>query len=270
MSDAVDPIPGRTEVLIANLIFVVSSVLLLLEFTSIQYQWPYDLITEGQSWNWLGALSCVGWFFGFAILIDWIVFSTFPVWGFDRQALAGATLKLIASVLFCIQPFAALAGYNPDGQPPFSGVPWSNFAGICFFHAGNMLNAIGMLKLIDTRAPFLANAPSFGMIIFACATWFLVIADGIYYFSLPKPNGPGVDVVTIIGAPLPKAVSFVVAAGKVMPARALAARAGAAKPADTSAPAVRATASAGTRARVSRGRTDLDTRAFPASEEVLA
>lgn len=191
---AVDPIPGRTEVLIANLIFVVSSVLLLLEFTSIQYHWPYDLITEGQSWNWLGALSCVGWFFGFAILIDWIVFSTFPVWGFDRQALAGATLKLIASVLFCIQPFAALAGYNPDGQPPFSGVPWSNFAGICFFHAGNMLNAIGMLKLIDTRAPFLANAPSFGMIIFACATWFLVIADGIYYFSLPKPNGPGVDV----------------------------------------------------------------------------
>ena len=62
--------------------------------------------TAGAAWatptliNGLGALSCVGWFFGFALLIDWIVFDTFPVWGTSRRALIGATLKLIASVFF--------------------------------------------------------------------------------------------------------------------------------------------------------------------------
>jgi len=184
-----DPIPGRNEVLLSSLVFVVASLLLLLEFTSIGYGWP-DSTANTKGWNWLGVWSCVGWFVGFALLIDWIVFSTFPVWGFDRQALAGAILKLIASVLFCIQPMSYVSGYLPESL----GTPWSNFVGICFFHAGNMINAIGMLKLIDTRAPLLANAPSIGMIIFASATWFLVIADGIFYFSLPKPSGPGVDV----------------------------------------------------------------------------
>ena len=184
-----DPIPGRCEVLLSSIIFDIAAVLLLLEFTSIGYGFPMakDDLT---GWNWLGCWSCVGWFIGFALLIDWTVFSTFPVWGFSRQALAGATLKLIASVLFCIQPFSYLAGFDPLN----AGNPWSNFVGICFFHAGNMLNAICMCPMIDCSAPLLANAPPIGMIIFATATWFLVIADGIFYFALPTPSGPGVDV----------------------------------------------------------------------------
>lgn len=137
----------------------------------------------------MGAFSCALWFLGFAVLIDWIVFSTFPVWGRDRQALYGATLKLIASVLFCIQPMSALSGY----QAPF-GAPWSNFVGICFFHGGNTINAVGMLKLYDGHATsWLANVPTVAMCVYFLATCFLVVADGIFYFSLPDPS-PGYDV----------------------------------------------------------------------------
>jgi len=188
------PIPGRNEVLLSSLVFVAASLLLLLEFTSIGYGWPVAS-SSVRAWNWLGALSCVGWFVGFGLLIDWIVFSTFPAWGFDRQALLGAVLKLIASVLFCVQPMSYLAGWlaSSSGEE-CGGAPWSNFVGICFFHAGNMINAVGMLKLINRPVLTLANAPPFGMLIFASATWFLVVADGIYYFSLAPPCGPGVDV----------------------------------------------------------------------------
>jgi len=186
-----DPIPGRAKVLLSSIVFVAASTLLLLEFTSIGYDWPYDH-TAVESWNWLGLWSCVGWFVGFALLIDWIVFSTFPVWGFDRQALVGAILKLIASVLFCIQPMSYICSGEQYLKDSY-GTPWSNFVGICFFHAGNCINAVGMLKLIDCRAPLLASAPSIGMLIFAAATWFLVVADGLYYFGLPKPTGPGMD-----------------------------------------------------------------------------
>lgn len=199
MSDVA--IPGRNEVLLSSVVFVIASLLLLFEFTSIGYGWPAaqdDLVT----WNWFGVWSCVGWFVGFALLIDWLVFSTFPVWGFDRVALIGAILKLIASVLFCIQPMSYIFSgelYTPYGQ---LGTPWSNFAGICFFHAGNMINAVGMLPLINLKAPLLANFPPLAMIVFASATWFLVIADGIYYFGLGgsaageagQYAGPGFDI----------------------------------------------------------------------------
>ena len=190
-----DAIPGRTKILASSVVFVFASVFLLFEFTSIHYGWPAaqdDLTT----WNILGVLEGVGWVIGFVLLIDWIVFEVqAPIMNvdersFDRQGLIGATLKLIASVLFCIQPISYLAGYLPDSY----GCPWSNFAGICFFHTGNMINAIGMLPLIDCAAPALANAPPIGMIVFASATWFLVVADGIFYFSLPVPNGPGYHV----------------------------------------------------------------------------
>ena len=61
--------------------------------------------------DWLGVLEAVGWFVGFALLIDWFVSYIFPVAGVNRRALAGATIKLIASVLFLLQPFIGLV--NP-------------------------------------------------------------------------------------------------------------------------------------------------------------
>ena len=44
-------------------------------------------------------------FLGFVLLIDWLVFSTFPVWGFNRRALTGAIIKLIAACFFNVQPW---------------------------------------------------------------------------------------------------------------------------------------------------------------------
>ena len=45
-------------------------------------------------------------FVGFALLIEWLVFRSFAAYGPSRRALVGATLKLIAAVLFCVQPFS--------------------------------------------------------------------------------------------------------------------------------------------------------------------
>ena len=154
-------VPGRGVVLAASWIFVISSALLLLEFVLLNY-----VNSSLPGWaalvNWSGMLEGIGWFLGFALLVDWIVFSTFPAWGPSRRALAGATLKLIASVLFSIQPFSALT--SPGYGVPGLGVPWSNFAGILFFHMGNSIDAIGMWTLFDLRAPFAwSNWPILGM-----------------------------------------------------------------------------------------------------------
>jgi len=71
------------------------------------------------------------------------------------------------------------------------GVPWSNFVGIVFFHAGNCIDAVGMATMFDSSAPFShANLPVLGMWSYCLATWFLVVADGIAYWAMPPPWGP--------------------------------------------------------------------------------
>ena len=136
----------------------------------------------------------MGWFVGFVLLIDWIVFETFPVWGPSRRPLIGATLKLIASVFFNVQPFSWLvdSDYGEQGL----GVPWTNFIGIVFFHTGNCIDAIGMAPMFDMNGPFLShgNLPVLGIFSYCLATWFLVIADGIAYFATPAPWGPNTHV----------------------------------------------------------------------------
>lgn len=173
-------IPGRMTILISSLVFDVASVALLLEFVGLALKptWPVAVV------NWLGGISCIGWFVGFALLIDWLVFHTFPVWGPSRRALTGATLKLIASVLFNIQPWSGLSSLGYWRDSPI-GCPWSNFVGIVFFHAGNCVDAIGMSPMLD-RSTLLqhANLPVFGINTYMIATWFLVIADGMEYFDV--------------------------------------------------------------------------------------
>ena len=111
-------IPGRLKIAAASWIFIAASVFLIAEFILVGYG-PRDAETA-QLEGVLGALSCVGWFAGFAVLIDWIVFDTFSVWGFSRRALCGATLKLIAAVIFNIQPWSLLLdGDNPQLVPNF-------------------------------------------------------------------------------------------------------------------------------------------------------
>jgi hypothetical protein len=148
-------VPGRTKILVSSVIFCVASVLLLLQFlalhcTSYASAASCDKWVTGDLIDWSGAFSCIGWFAGFAVLIDWIVFDTFSAWGPSRRALIGATLKLMASAFFCVEPFSDIAGYldavpMPNGTaaasatllyPRANGVPWSNFVGILFFHTG--------------------------------------------------------------------------------------------------------------------------------------
>ena len=153
---------------------------------------------SGHLVDWSGGISCVGWFVGFTILIDWIVFDTFDAWGPSRRALTGATLKLIASAFFCVEPFSDMAGYlnsvpksATETYGPAFGVPWSNFVGILFFHVGNCIDAVGMLPLFNKAAPCSgANWPVIGNQIFMLATWLLAIAGGIAYAQTPFPWGP--------------------------------------------------------------------------------
>ena len=132
-------IPGRPTILAASWIFIAASIILLTEFYCIHAKPPAAATTI----NTLGWLEGIGWLVGFALLIDWLVFSIFPVAGGNRRALMGATLKLIASCLFCVQPISALI--SPNYVIPGLGAPWSNFVGIIFFHSGNVLDSFGML-----------------------------------------------------------------------------------------------------------------------------
>jgi len=180
-------IPGRPTILAASWIFIAASIILLTEFYCIHAKPPAALTTITP----LGWLEGIGWLVGFALLIDWLVFSIFPVAGGNRRALMGATLKLIASCFFCVQPISALTGPTyVQGM----GAPWSNFVGILFFHSGNVLDSFGMLceGMFDFSKPLSwANMPVWGMWTYQCATWFLVIADSLDFFSIPQPNGPG-------------------------------------------------------------------------------
>ena len=206
-------VPGRMKQLVSAVVFDFASVLLLLQFLALhcaESSWYSK--TTGCTWvsgpliDWCGALSCIGWFVGFTLLIDWIVWDTFPVWGFSRRALAGATLKLIASAFFCVEPLSDMSGYlnavprphntsdptAPPDYPPAAGVPWSNFVGIVFFHTGNCVDAVGMAPLFNRARPCSgANLPVFGIWGYMTATWFLVIAGGIAYWETPYPwHGP--------------------------------------------------------------------------------
>ena len=200
-------IPGRAKILTASLIFDAASVLLLVQFLAIHctsYAHSCSWAT-GQVVDWTGAASCVGWFAGFSLLIDWLVFDTFDAWGRSRRALVGATLKLIASGFFCVEPFSDLAGYldgvpRPnatgalqlaDDYPRANGVPWSNFVGILFFHTGNVLDALCMWPLFSRSNPCSgANLPVLGMTAYMIATWLLAVAGGIAYAQTPAPWGP--------------------------------------------------------------------------------
>ena len=134
--------------------------------------------------NYLGAASCVGWVIGFVLLINWIVFSTFAVWGFDKRALTGATIKLIAACFFNVQPWSWIIA--PGYGVPGIGVPWSNFVGSWIFHTGNTIDAVGMAPMYDRRAPFaLANWPVLGMWVLTAASTCLSVAGTVSFFQTP-------------------------------------------------------------------------------------
>jgi hypothetical protein len=157
-----------------------------------------------------------------------LVFHIFPAYGASRRALAGATLKLIASAFFLVQPLAGLIAPTYGAAGGAIGVPWSNFVGILFFHGGNCIDAVGMLGSFDVTQPLAwANWPVWGMWVYMSATWLLVrarngcvracprgvrtlprvdrsrrpcvaaplqvFANGIFFLTLESPWGPGAN-----------------------------------------------------------------------------
>ena len=89
-------IPGRSLILTSSVVFVAASLFLILEFIAL-YAGPNQRFYDQPPARWAtdnlinisGAISCVLWLVGFVLLIDWIVFSTFKVWGASRRALGG-------------------------------------------------------------------------------------------------------------------------------------------------------------------------------------
>ena len=115
---ASSPIPGRRTVLLSSVVLCLASTLLLLQFVAARLH-----VCSLEIVNGLGASSCVCWFVGFSLLIEWLVFHSFASQGPSRRALVGATLKLLASVLLCVQPFS---GTLPRETPSLNlRVPYS-------------------------------------------------------------------------------------------------------------------------------------------------
>lgn len=204
-------IPGRGKILASSLVFVVASIVLLFELICLKAAGTgYFEPPTPDFLNGMGITQGLLWFLGFAILIDWLVFDTFPVWGASRRALLGATLKLIASVCFTIQPASAAFGYLQDAKGPCpspAGVPWSNFLGILFFHTGNCIDAIGSLPMLDVgHLCSMGNLPVYGILTYCAATWVLVIGDGFAFvansppFGAGKPMSPYVAPANVVGS----------------------------------------------------------------------
>ena len=143
MPNPIAPIPGRRTVLLSSVVFCLASALLLLQFVGLTlHACSLDIVNglgAASCLCWLSAMSIprpmwprraeargsnltpkvasASWtqaqppcfpprFVGFALFIEWLVFHSFAAYGPSRRALVGATLKLIASVLFCVQPFS--------------------------------------------------------------------------------------------------------------------------------------------------------------------
>lgn len=192
-------VPGRNKILASSVVFIVASIVLLMELICLPGT-GYIKTPSFDFLNWCGVIQGLLWFIGFAILIDWIVFDTYPVWGPSRRALVGATLKLIASAFFCVQPFSAVFKYAPEQLP--AGVPWANFVGILFFHSGNCVDALGTLLsgLFNKAEPFsLGNLPVYGICTYCASTWVLVIGDGFAFTANPLPYGAGKPMAGYVG-----------------------------------------------------------------------
>jgi len=207
-----DPyVPGRTVILASSIVFVIASLLLLIEFVLIQQA------ADATTINVFGALEGIGWVAGFALLLDWQVSYLFPLVGVSRRALLGCVLKLVAAVFFNVQPFSWLvAGDSSSCSLTGVGVPWSNFVGIWFFHSGNTIDALGMASGLGFKQ---ANLPSVGMWVFWSATWLLVVADTASWLSMPTPLAPGVETgmsPTGVISPLQIAGASLLAVGSVM------------------------------------------------------
>mmetsp|Transcript_94711 Transcript_94711/g.171026 ORF Transcript_94711/g.171026 Transcript_94711/m.171026 type:complete len:257 (+) Transcript_94711:109-879(+) len=171
-------VPYRLQQVLISWVFIVASVALLLDFLSLQ-----ALVREGDNpdffaelCNWFGVLSCISWFLGFALLIHWL-----RSVGATSMGVLGASCKLVAAILFNLQPMTGTM--NDPLLGGGAGLWWSNTAGITFFHVGNIISCLDFYLHTapgaDTRKGWLyhGNLPITGMWVYQLATWFLVASN---------------------------------------------------------------------------------------------
>lgn len=171
-------IPYRMQQVTLNWIFIVASVALILDFAALQ-DMIRNLATPGgmnmfdELCNWFGVVSCICWLGGFIILAHWL-----HSVGATSMGLAGCYLKVIASVLFNLQPMTGTMNDAMLGGP--AGLWWSNLAGILFFHTGNIVSCLDFYLHTPPGASkrmgwgYHGNLPITAMWVYQAATWFLV------------------------------------------------------------------------------------------------
>ena len=163
--------PARQLQWLTSWVFFAASAFLTLEFVLLAGPAPdFPLV------NLFGMFSCVLWFQGFILLNFFLVYEI----PFDLLTVLGGMVKLLASIFFNLQPASGLLGYNGG-----AGYAWTNFTGICLFHAGNLISCVAMRGMFDSKNPTAeANLPVWGMWVYTLATTLLVTSDGLDFFHI--------------------------------------------------------------------------------------
>jgi len=181
-------VPHRLQQVMISWIFIIASVMLLLDFFAFQ-----DLIRTPPTatlgyfaalCNWFGVVSCVHWLGGFILLAHWL-----HTVGATQLGLLGCYCKVVASIFFNLQPMTGTMGLAALGGG--AGLWWSNATGITFFHVGNLISCYDMWANTPPGANkkegwmYHGNLPITGMWVYQAATWFLV---GSNYMAISPPG----------------------------------------------------------------------------------
>eukprot|EP00300_Choanocystis_sp_HF-7_P033254 c45560_g1_i1.p1 GENE.c45560_g1_i1~~c45560_g1_i1.p1 ORF type:complete len:357 (+),score=89.14 c45560_g1_i1:28-1071(+) len=183
------------QIATVSMIFVVAGVLLLVDFlllqkhfntlpfkTSLTLSEKTEKFMAGKSGmqlvNFVGLLSAILWFVGFALFVDWIFQLPGPL---QLGLVIPAGIKLLASYFFVVQPMTAVLGGDDTG------IPFGNFGGILLFHLGNMISAFNMsMHAYDSSHPFAkANFPFWGTMLCLVGTTLLTTANFLVFSKLP-------------------------------------------------------------------------------------
>lgn len=133
-------LPGLDQQVLISWVFIQASVFLLAGFIFLQWgiQYPDSYFAQWPNvGNMTFMVSCIGWFFGFVLLMHWTVYA---IGDTSSAGFFGTLLKLVAAVFFNMQPISAMwqedaAGIMAASQSKFEpglsfGLDWTNFCGI--------------------------------------------------------------------------------------------------------------------------------------------
>mmetsp|Transcript_32653 Transcript_32653/g.85502 ORF Transcript_32653/g.85502 Transcript_32653/m.85502 type:complete len:229 (+) Transcript_32653:70-756(+) len=163
-------IPGRQCMWLLSWVFIFASIFLTTEFCLLHSTNP----PTNELINFFGTLEGILWLQGFILLLYWSFYEV-PI---DPLGCFGTFLKFMASWFFNVQPASGLIKED-------IGVPWTNFAGICLFHSGNMISCVAMHGMLDKKNFWAeGNLPVQGMWVYTLATTLLITADGLDFYEV--------------------------------------------------------------------------------------